>query len=206
MKLLYKLLSCVSKAMDRKYVKKVLQAVDLDDDLEKALDVIEHLRDLYKKKLDKQTGKYAKRASNYIERLNEDVDEHLRKKLGEMGINIDELLEKKNKKLAKMGLLKREEVLKTLDEVDRVSQLKDELLLVRIEEAAALMKDIKKNYTQVKADYRKQFEKMLTEQKDNMEQAVRAQIEEEAIAKFLAANKRQNLRTGVKTGKIVRRR
>ena len=213
MKSVFRLLSCISKAMDRKYVVALLKQAHLDDDVDKVQEIVEDLVEKYKTKL-----------APKLTALSLDVDEYVRGKyisgkLEGLGIDVEEMLEKKNNILSKMGVEKMKDLNIDLDEVERISQLKDELMLKELDEMIDHQKEmaekqaelrekmdlivekLNKGYLQHKKDYRSAFEKSMITSRDKIDEAVKAQIEEHAIRKFKQSIQSTSLKGGIKLGR-----
>jgi len=244
-KVSYKVLGVLFNSFDRKYIKKILESLDLDDDLDRVFEEIEKLRKLYTKKLSKKFGKYAKdlkgdvddylntkleslgidikklvenkyvnlilekiglddeidtvlgyineMKNEYkrdeilqatIKKVGGNLDKFLKERLIKHGIDIDELVERKDKIVSKMGLVKIEKIFKDMDKVEEVSRLKDEKLLFDVNKLSGELLSVKKRLKQHKKDYKLAIEKHLIEKQTEMDEARVLMIKQEAIDEY----------------------
>lgn len=180
LKVSYRVLGVVSKAFKRKYVKKVLVSLSLDDEMDIALEVVDELRQLYKTKLKPQIDKY-----------DVDTEKLFRKKLEGLDIDLDAMEAQQEKTKSKMGLVKLDQIFKGLDEVERVSTLKDEKLLFDVEELTKGLLTLKYRVEIHKQDYKKEIEKHLREKQPEMDEVRVALIKQEAIEEYMKTEKKK---------------
>ena len=187
LKVVYKVLGVVSNGFERKYIKKVLVSLDLDDEAEVALEYIEKLRTMYEKKLQPLVEKYGA-----------DVDDYLTKKLKDLGIDIDELFNIKDKKISKQGLVKIETLFKSLEKTALIAYLKDEKLMSDMKTVSTQLKDVEERFNVRSTDINKAVEKYLRENVIELEDVKVAMIKEQAVTEY-----KKQMNASLLKGKIV---